>query len=103
MRRFEIKFDASDIKLNKITSGLKLIHLYPQRKIISIYYDTNKLNFFNDSEEGIVPRRKIRLRFYNDSNSSNLEIKETRNDFRKFMFKNVNAKNLNHILKKFYI
>ena len=32
MRRFEIKFDASDIKLNKITSGLKLIHLYPQEK-----------------------------------------------------------------------
>ena len=40
MKRFEIKFDVTDINLNKILSTFHLSHLYPQRMITSIYYDT---------------------------------------------------------------
>tara|TARA_B100000780_G_C20936129_1_gene373239 strand:+ start:9 stop:596 length:588 start_codon:yes stop_codon:yes gene_type:complete len=101
MKRFEIKFDTSDVKLNKIISNISLNYLHPQRKIISIYYDTDDLKFFTDSEEGIVPRKKVRLRTYNNLNILNLEIKETKNDFRrKHIFKNVNEKNIYKVLKE---
>ena len=39
------------------------IHL---RKISSCYFDTNSLNFFHESEEGVLPRKKVRLRWYNN-------------------------------------
>lgn len=101
MKRFEIKFDTSDVRLNKIISNISLNYLHPQRKIISIYYDTDDLKFFTDSEEGIVPRKKVRLRTYNNLNILNLEIKETKSDFRrKHVFKNVDKKNIYKVLKE---
>ena len=38
--------------------------LYVDRFISSTYFDNEKLDMFNHSEEGIVPRKKIRLRSY---------------------------------------
>ena len=51
--------------------------LYPKRKISSIYFDNTELNMFVDSEEGSIPRKKIRIRNYPLSFESryNLEIK----------------------------
>ena len=50
--------------------------LYPKRYITSIYFDTNNFQMFNDSEESILPRKKIRIRHYEqDIYSSNFEIK----------------------------
>lgn len=49
--------------------------VYPSRKISSVYYDNNDLESFYDSEEGITPRKKIRIRNYNEINKFNLEIK----------------------------
>jgi SPX domain protein involved in polyphosphate accumulation len=40
--------------------------LYPDRIINSIYFDNNRLQMFIDSEEGSVPRKKIRIRYYGD-------------------------------------
>ena len=40
--------------------GFKI--LYPKRKISSVYFDNTELNMFIDSEEGSIPRKKIRLR-----------------------------------------
>ena len=40
--------------------------LHPPRKISSCYFDTNSLNFFHESEEGVLPRKKVRLRWYNN-------------------------------------
>ena len=55
------------------------IRLFPKRNILSIYFDNSNLSLYNDSIEGVVPRKKIRLRTYNNSNTSNqnynLEIK----------------------------
>lgn len=101
MKRFEIKFDVTDINLNKILSTFHLSHLYPQRMITSIYYDTKNMKYFNDSEEGIIPRRKIRMRSYDNKVSLNLEVKETMVDYRKkFVFKNIDNNHINYHLKK---
>ena len=60
--------------------------LFPQRQISSVYFDNN-LKMYNDSIEGIVPRKKIRIRFYNESNFLNAknykkEIKLTYYNYR---------------------
>tara|TARA_B100000745_G_scaffold280431_1_gene212518 strand:+ start:327 stop:959 length:633 start_codon:yes stop_codon:yes gene_type:complete len=55
--------------------------IYPNRKIFSIYFDNQNLNMYHDSIEGIIPRKKIRIRTYNDlsfkKNNVNLEKKIT--------------------------
>lgn len=51
--------------------------LYPKRKISSIYFDNTELNMFVESEEGSLPRKKIRIRNYPLSFDEryNLELK----------------------------
>jgi hypothetical protein len=39
---------------------------YPQRDIRSLYFDTLDQNMHTDSEEGLLPRKKIRIRSYGD-------------------------------------
>ena len=39
--------------------------LYPKRVINSIYFDTSNYSMYSDSMEGVLPRKKIRLRNYN--------------------------------------
>ena len=38
--------------------------LYPSRRVSSTYFDTPQLSMLNDTVEGIVPRRKVRVRCY---------------------------------------
>ena len=61
------------LKSNLLSLGMK--PLYPSRFINSQYFDTEKLQMFLDSEEGIVPRKKIRIRWYHKKQESNLETK----------------------------
>ena len=73
------------IQINKLSNLYEWIYkndgirLFPKRNIISIYFDNSNLSLYTDSIEGIVPRKKIRLRTYNNSTISrqnyNLEIK----------------------------
>ena len=49
--------------------------LYKPRRINSIYFDTGNLNMFFDSEEGILPRKKIRVRWYNEEQKFTFEKK----------------------------
>ena len=57
--------------------------LYPTRKINSIYFDNTNFSMYNQSIEGVVPRKKIRLRIYgnefllNKDEKINKEIKIT--------------------------
>ncbi len=57
--------------------GATLLH--PKRRIYSTYFDTPGLDIFAASEEGSVPRKKVRVRSYNTSGhldaDSALEIK----------------------------
>jgi len=62
------------LKKTIISQGAK--KLFPSRKISSLYFDNNLFSSFHDSEEGVVPRKKIRLREYPEkSKKINLEIK----------------------------
>jgi hypothetical protein len=59
---------------NLINDGMK--PLFKQRKIYSTYFETINLNMFNDSLEGVLPRKKIRVRHYPGSSLNySLEIK----------------------------
>jgi len=60
-------------KFLKLNSAKKL---YNSRVVKSLYFDNNSFDMFQNSEEGIVPRRKIRIRSYPKFNNRFfLEIK----------------------------
>jgi len=73
--RIENKYLLNDNNLNKFFKFLsmnKAKSIYNKRKIYSIYFDNINMDSFRDSEEGTVPRKKIRIRFYNEANIDNL-------------------------------
>lgn len=56
--------------------------LYPARQVSSTYFDTPRFQMYHDTVEGIVPRRKVRIRCYgihsmNCGSSHTLETKLT--------------------------
>ena len=60
-------------KFLKLNSAKKL---YNSRVVKSLYFDNNSFDMFQNSEEGIVPRKKIRIRSYPKfKNKFFLEIK----------------------------
>ena len=70
--------------------------LFKPRLITSVYFDTVDLNMFHDSEEGVLPRKKVRIRWYNDDQLFTLENKTSSIEGR---FK-VTSKLKNSILEK---
>lgn len=56
-----------------VKKGMK--KLYEPRKINSLYYDNELKEMFHHSEEGVLPRKKIRIRWYNTNFKSNIETK----------------------------
>ena len=73
-RKYRLSYsDATKLKSNLISLGMKKLH--PDREINSEYFDTKELKMFLDSEEGILPRKKIRVRWYQDKSVQNLETK----------------------------
>lgn len=48
---------------------------YPSRTIRSVYFDNENLDMHYDGEDGIVPRKKIRIRRYNNEKNYFLEKK----------------------------
>lgn len=81
--RNEIKFCASYDLLREIVSRKNLHSPFPPRRINSIYFDSPGLANFHESEEGSVPRKKVRFRWYGPSGidvnqlRGNIEIKKT--------------------------
>ena len=80
--RIENKYKIQSNKLADLYAWIYKndgISLFPKRIIISIYFYNSNLALYNDSIEGVVPRKKIRLRTYGDPVNSdqeyNLEIK----------------------------
>ncbi len=78
-KRHEIKFLINSKDKHELIDKNQLKKLFPDRIVESVYFDTEDLQFFNLSEEGITPRLKIRLRGYNNKKLDNLEIKTTKN------------------------
>ena len=71
--RIEEKIPISFSEGSQLIERLKsrgLTNLFPTRKIISNYFDTQHYDLFRDSEEGLLPRKKIRVRSYPESNNN---------------------------------
>ena len=66
-------FDFNKLQSSLIEKGMKTI--YEPRKRNSLYFDTLGLQSFSDSEEGTLPRKKIRVRWYNDYEKLTIEKK----------------------------
>ena len=82
--RFEEKIKLDNKKIfffKKWLNENKAQNIYPNREVYSIYFDNKEFQTHQDSIEGVVPRKKIRLRTYNfiseNVNNFNLEIKKT--------------------------
>ena len=78
--RKEEKIIISDTEISSLKNliekkGFKILH--PKRKIESIYFENIDLRCFYESEEGILPRKKFRIRNYPEQKIKkyNLEIK----------------------------
>lgn len=78
--RFELKLPGQKAECNALLVRLKnsgAQTLFPPRYIVSDYFDTNELDFVRESQEGSVPRRKVRIRYYpKDINKLNPEDNE---------------------------
>ena len=97
MKRIENKIDIFPEKKIQLFEYLKKINakmIYEKRNINSIYFENSSNQIYQDSIEGISPRKKIRLRCYgkndyNNFNNSLLETKLTGPDGREKFIKNV--------------
>ena len=73
-----LKLQVRSKKIKSLIYNYGGIKIFPKRKISSLYFDNTKLKMHLDSEEGYVPRKKIRVRHYPDSkqlDNFNLETK----------------------------
>ncbi len=65
-KKYRLSLSDQKILKNKLFSkGLQILH--PKRIINSVYFDTKNLDFYLNSEEGVLPRKKIRIRWYDDN------------------------------------
>ena len=63
----KFKLSHSDMALIQEELNIKGIQeLHPPRTINSCYFDNDEMNLFIDSEEGVLPRKKVRVRWYNN-------------------------------------
>ena len=74
--RIENKYKVELAKLNEVYKFLgdnSAEELYPKRFIKSIYFDNDIFSSYNHSIEGIVPRKKTRIRTYSRNDIFNKE------------------------------
>ena len=73
-KKYQISYSETiEIKKKFYNSGMT--SLYPKRTINSLYFDTKNFQLFKDSEEGVLPRKKIRVRWYKNIKKYTKEIK----------------------------
>lgn len=85
--RIELKAIVFPERLSEIVSWLlknKGSSLYEDRLVNSVYYENKSFSMYHDSNEGVIPRKKIRYRCYESIfdldeflKKSNFEIKIT--------------------------
>ena len=88
IKRYEIKYECDLYQQIHMLKYLGPWFVdYPTRIINSLYYDTNELLLFHHNEDGIVPRIKLRKRWYGENYCPNsismFEIKGTFDNCRK--------------------
>jgi len=67
------KYDLDSLRNKLLLQGME--PLYEKREIKSLYYDSKLYSMYHDSEEGLLPRKKIRVRWYNDIRKASKEVK----------------------------
>ena len=73
-KKFRLSYgDMLLLKEDLLASGMKA--LYPPRNINSCYFDTKDFRLYSESEEGVLPRKKVRIRWYNQSDNFTKEEK----------------------------
>lgn len=102
--RYEDKIlvSPSELKILKYhLMTLNLKYLYEPRAIHSIYLDNKNFDSFYLSEEGVVPRKKIRIRSYPKTENKKLffEQKQTSNDGRFKQSEEIDSKKAEKLLK----
>ena len=68
--RKELKYSLSTNELKLLKSNLlknDFNEIYPKRQVNSCYFDNNSLDLFRLSLDGIFPRKKVRLRWYDEN------------------------------------
>lgn len=66
-KEYKFRVTFSDYhKFHDLLYKQGLVSLFNPRVIHSVYFDTADLRMFHDSEEGVRPRKKVRIRWYND-------------------------------------
>lgn len=103
--RTEYKYKINFNRKNEFYDWLNIIKarkLFPKREIFSIYFDNKNLSMFRDSEEGITPRKKIRIRYYETKFDScknfSIEKKINSAEGRYKTSKNINRAEVNKFL-----
>lgn len=84
--RIEEKFIINSFQFFEFKNYLlekKAINIFHKRKIISLYFDNSNYQMYYDSVEGSLPRKKIRLRNYqNKKNYFEFKISSTEGRFK---------------------
>ncbi len=100
--RKENKYRLSIGDMALLKSKLKkfgMQQLYPNRVINSCYFDNNNFDSYRESEESVVPRKKIRIRWYNQEVNFKKEVKITSNEGRyKYVKAKPELKNFNEVI-----
>lgn len=92
-KKYRISYNEKNILKDKLIQR-GMTSIFPRRQINSCYFDSNNFKAFFDSEEGVLPRKKIRIRWYNSSIDFTKEIKISSLEGR---FKYSNKLNLNSL------
>ena len=73
-KKFRLSYsDMTEIKKGLLLAGMTTLH--PLRVISSCYFDTKSLVLYHESEEGVLPRKKIRIRWYDENVLFTKEVK----------------------------
>ena len=74
--RHEVKLDCSDAEFFLLIQALGAKKSFPDRLVQSTYLDSSDLFLFHESEEGLLPRLKVRTRWYDgEKRRRSLEVK----------------------------
>ena len=106
--RLEDKLLINNDQLGEFIYWIKknqAFEIYPPREILSLYFENSNNDIFLDSEEGCVPRKKIRVRTYpNDTNLIyNLEIKINSSEGRYKSSKTLNNESYKKLLNSGFV
>ena len=79
MFRQELKYQLTEYNFGKhleVLQSAGFSQPYPARTVNSLYFDNDQFQMYADSEEGVLPRKKTRIRWYDDrQETSFLETK----------------------------